>query len=83
MKAKAEPIEEQKQEPGPERRAPTKIFDAITKQAKTLVAFGVPGSGNVQVTVALTGHMPTQAEVDRAYLRAEKAYEELNKKGKK
>lgn len=67
----------------PERRPPTKIFDAITKQAKTLVAFGIPGAGQVQVTVALVGHVLAQAEVDRAYLRAEKAYEELNRKGKK
>lgn len=67
----------------PERRPPTKIFDAVTKQAKTLVAYGIPGAGNVQITVAINGHAPTQAEVDRAYLRAEKAYEELNRKGKK
>lgn len=78
-----QPAKEPPQEAEPERRPPTKIYDAITKQAKTLVAFGVPGAGLVQVTVSLTGHSPTQAEIDRAYLRAEKAYEELNKKGKK
>ena len=78
-----QPAKEPQQEAEPERRPPTKIYDAITKQAKTLVASGIPGAGMVQVTVSLVGHYHAQAEIERAYLRAEKAYEELNKKGKK
>lgn len=51
----------------------TYIIDALTKSPKTLCAVGVPGE-RVRAVATIAGHVEKQAELDKAFASAEKAF---------